>query len=184
MSRFLQRTRYRAGQFWRGFNAHISPDERLLAAQILPPQALELFDRMPADAQRHSFNVLHAVHTMGVDDPDLDAAALLHDVGKLTAEDGGVRLSLWLRSPLVLMEAWSPRTLHRVASENPASGWRYTAHVHLEHPRIGAEWAAHTGCSELTCWLIRRHQDNIADADCSEHDRRLLAVLQAADNSS
>ena len=182
--RFLQRVRYRTGQFWRGLNARVSAQERILAAMILPPKALELFDRMPDDAQRHSFNVLHAVHNSGLQNADLDAAALLHDLGKLAAEDGGVRLTLWLRSPLVLMEAWAPRTLRRIAGNDPAQGWRYTAYVHLEHPRIGAEWAADVGCSELTCWLIRHHQEDLAQVGGDERRRRLLSALQVADNNT
>jgi hypothetical protein len=180
----LRRARYRAGQFWRGLSARITAQDYLLAAQILSPQALAFFDRMPMDSQRHSLNVLHAVRTTGLDNLDLDTAALLHDIGKLAAEDGGVRLNLWLRSPLALLQAWSPRTLRRIASANPSAGWRYTAYVHLEHPRIGAEWAARAGCSDLTCWLIRHHQDDPAGVEGSEHRHRLLTILQAADNSS
>jgi hypothetical protein len=180
----LRRAWYRAGQFWRGLSARITAQDYLLAERILPPHALALFDRMPADAQRHSLNVLHAVQMAGTVDLDLDTATLLHDVGKLAAEDGGVRLNLWLRSPLVLLEAWSPATLQRIASANPSGGLRYTAYVHLEHPRIGAEWAARAGCSDLACWLIRHHQDDPAGIEGSERSLRLLAVLQAADNNS
>ena len=154
---------------------------------VLTPQALALFARMPADAQRHSLNVLHAVRASGIRDADLDAAALLHDVGKLAAEEGGIRLNLWLRSPLVLLDAWSPGTLARFARAQPASGWRYSAYVHREHPRIGAEWAADAGCSQLTCWLIRHHQDAPATVDkdgASESDLRLLEALQKADGAN
>lgn len=155
-----------------------------MAEQILPPAALALFNRLPADAQRHSLDVLRAVRAMGVNDPDLDAAALLHDVGKLAADNGDIRLGLWLRGPLVLWEAWSPQTLRRIGDADPTSGWRYTAYVHLEHPRIGAEWASRAGCSDLTCWLIQHHQHNLTDVEADDYGRRLLAVLQAADNSS
>lgn len=182
-----RRARYRIGQFWRGANARVTAEERVRVAQVLPADALALFERMPVDAQRHSLNVLHAVHAAGIRDADLDAAALLHDAGKLAADDGGVRLSLWLRSPLVLLEAVSPRTLARLANADPASGLRYTAYVHQEHPRIGAEWAAAAGCSERACWLIRHHQDEVAGMDLRGTDDaevRLLKALQAADNLS
>ena len=114
-----RRARYRIGQFWRGVSARVTPEERERVAQILPPDALALFERMPVDAQRHSLNVLHAVHAAGLRDADLDAAALLHDVGKLAADESGVRLGLWLRRPLVLLEAVSPRTLARLANGGP-----------------------------------------------------------------
>lgn len=182
----VQGARQRVTQFWRGLHARVAADERELVAQILSPEALALFDRMPVDAQRHSLDVLHAVRSTGVRNPDLDAAALLHDVGKLAADEGGVPLGFWLRTPLVLLEAWSPRTLARVASADPAGGWRYTAYVHREHPRIGAEWAVRAACGSLTCWLIRHHQDGLASLEATgagEPDLQLLRVLQAADSS-
>lgn len=191
-SRTLHRIRYRVGQFRRGLTARVAPEEQVLVGQILTRQAQALFERLPVDVQRHSLNVLHAVHATGVRDPDLDAAALLHDVGKLAADAGGVRLNPWLRSSLVLLEASSPHLLARVANANPASAWRYAAYVHREHPRLGAEMATAAGCSELTCWLIQHHQDHkvpgqeIAgeNRDSDERRRQLLQILQAADNSS
>ena len=113
---------------------------------------------MPVGAQRHSLNVLYAVRQAGIVDADLDAAALLHDAGKLAADEAGVRLSPWLRGPLVLLEAWAPAILRRAAHANPTLGWRYAVYVHFEHPRLGAEQARRAGCSELTCWLIEHHQ--------------------------
>ncbi len=142
---------------------------------------------MPIDAQRHSFAVLNAIHEQEVRDPDLDAAALLHDIGKLAATDGGVTLNLWLRGPLTLLEAMTPDRLSAMASANPQDGWRYSVYVHLEHPRIGAEWAADDGCSELTCWLIRHHQNNASELEhITQNAERvmLLQALQAADNVS
>ncbi len=117
---------------------------------------------------------------------DLDAAALLHDIGKLAAADGSVTLGLWLRGPMALMDSVAPARLLAVASANPSDGLRFAAYVHLEHPRIGAEWAEEDGCSELTCWLIRNHQTHISQAGCNGLDERwrLLQVLQAADNTS
>lgn len=185
-ARSWQRARYRAGQFWRGMSARVTAEELAQVVRILPPDAYALFERMPADAQRHSLNVLHAVHAAGIRNADLDAAALLHDAGKLAAGEGGIKLSLWLRSPLVLLEAFSPHILARLANEDPASGLRYTAYVHCEHPRIGAEWAAEAGCSERTCWLIRHHQDDVTGVELhsDEAEISLLKALQAADNRS
>jgi hypothetical protein len=181
-----RRARYRAGQFFGGLKAHVTHQERSQARAILPPDALALFDRLPLDAQRHSFNVLHSVHAAGFHEADLDSAALLHDVGKLAADEGGVRLGLWLRGPLVLAESLAPSALVRIASADPAQGWRYSVYVHREHPRIGAEWAEAAGCTWRTCWLIRHHQDAIDSLDVQamdERDMRLLEALQVADGS-
>ena len=153
------RIRYRVGQFWHGLQASVAPGERCQIAAILTPAALDLFDRMPVDAQRHSLNVLQTLRSAGHAQADLWVAALLHDVGKLAAEEAGVRLGLWLRGPLVLAEAVAPAFVRRLAVHHPDGGWRYALHVHLEHPRIGSDWAQAAGCSALTCWLIEHHQD-------------------------
>jgi len=184
---FYTRTRYRVGQFWRGLTARVTPHELALAEETLTPQAYERFLRMPVDAQRHSFTVLNAIHAQGIHDPDLDAAALLHDVGKLAAVDGGVKLNLWMRGPLTLVEAITPQRLSAMGSTNPQDGWRYSVNVHFEHPGIGAEWAADDGCNELTCWLIRQHQNQPGESEYVNQNAKrmmLLKALQAADNVS
>ncbi|NJN81577.1 MAG: prephenate dehydrogenase/arogenate dehydrogenase family protein [Caldilineaceae bacterium] len=150
-------TRYRVGQFFAGFRARVSAEESELAADLLPAGAAALFDQMPVDAQRHSLNVFYTLRGAGFDQPDLLAAALLHDVGKTATGRNGARLTLWWRGPLVLAETISPRILRRLAKES-GTGWRHLIHIHLEHARIGAEWARLAGCSPLTCWLIETHQ--------------------------
>ncbi|HXF59995.1 MAG TPA: HD domain-containing protein [Caldilineaceae bacterium] len=193
---------YRVGQFLRGLSATLragalQPGEAALVAALLPPQAQTLFAAMPADAQRHSLNVLQTLHRAGHREPELAMAALLHDVGKLAAQAGGIQIGLWLRGPLVLCEAFAPGVLRRLAVDDPARGWRYALHVQLEHAAIGARWAAQAGCPPLACWLIAHHQDRLQDpapaaADQTEDAaapgalmrRRLLAALQWADNQN
>lgn len=191
----LARVRYRVGQFIRGFFAsQLSDDEAKIVVGVLPADATALFDEMPVDAQRHSVNVLHMLRNAGYDDADLDAAALLHDVGKVEAQRTGVSINLWMRGPLVMAEAVSPETLRRQADPVGGTGWRYALYVHFEHPRIGAEWAREAGCSDLTCWLIAHHQDVVdpdgatddvtdGEADDATDDGRyqLLTALQWAD---
>ncbi len=176
---------YRVGQFWRGLYARLDSDELAQAAALLGPQALPLFEAMPADAQRHSLNVLWTLRQAGHDHPDLAVAALLHDAGKVAAAAGGIPLVLWLRGPLVLMERFAPRLLRRWAADDPSTGWRYTVYVHLEHAAIGARWAAQRGCSPLACWLIEHHQtaqDALGDRHGVDGEWvRLLAALQWAD---
>lgn len=172
---------FRVRQFVRGLIAHVEPAEMLTVADILPKPALARFCQMPLDAQRHSLNVLYALQKRGHNHPDLAAAALLHDVGKVASQAAGVRLNPWLRTPLVLAAALAPERFRRWAVDDPRAGWRYVVHVHLAHPRIGAAWAAADGCSPLTCWLIEHHQDeqpNPPDARAA----RLLSLLQWADS--
>jgi hypothetical protein len=176
--------------------AKITPAERQRVALVLPPAALPLFTQMPVDAQRHSLNVLESLWQAGHRHSDLAVAALLHDCGKVAAAQGGVALQLWLRGPLVLLNAFFPRLVARWATANPAKGWRYALYVHREHPAIGAAWAANAGCSPFSCWLITLHETP-ARAIESEFEgvaaslgvggdeaRKLLAALQAADNGN
>jgi len=100
------------------------------------------------------------------------AAALLHDVGK-TPPQGG-RLRLWHRVAVVLMRAFWPGLLERIARNQPGS-WRQPFYVQGHHAEIGAELARQAGCSSITVALIRRHEGLQRQAD------ELLAALQAAD---
>jgi hypothetical protein len=174
--------RYRVGQFWRGLWARVAPQEQAVAAQFLTPAASALFRAMPRDAQRHSLNVLYGVQAAGYDQPDLAAAALLHDVGKDAARAGGVKLGLWLRGPLVLLDHFAPHLTVRWASDDPDQSWRYLLYVQREHPLIGAAWAARAGCSELCCWLIAHHQTPPATLNAPGEWREWLAALQAVDD--
>ncbi len=177
---------YRCSQFFRGFFAKLTPDDEQQVQQMLSPSECALFYRMPLDARRHSLNVYQTLLGAGQDHPDLAVAALLHDVGKVAAEEAGVKLGLWMRIPLVLIEATRPQLIRYFASADPADGWRYTLMVHLDHPQIGAEWAEEAGTSPLGCWLIRSHQDEdptISSAlSLPAEAKELLAALQWADS--
>lgn len=172
---------WRIRQFVRGVMAHVDASEMLVVARYLPKAALCRFCHMPLDGQRHSLNLLYTLQQAGWDDPDLAAAALLHDVGKVAGNDAGIPLSPWLRGPLVLLEALAPGKVADLATADPAAGWRYLLHIHREHPAIGAAWAAEDGCSELTCWLIAHHQDKPNDKPTQKREE-LLSLLQWADS--
>ena len=148
---------------------------------LLPPAAQRLFDRMPRDAQRHSINVMQTLQAAGMTDSELLTAALLHEVGKVAADDARVRINMGLRGPLVLAETFAPQQLARTASHDVSDGWRYAVHVHLDHPAIGAARLAEAGLTPLTCWLVACHQDKHVD-DADPRVRELLAALQWADS--
>jgi len=165
---------YRLRQFFQGLQAHVTPAEQQMIARILPESVAALFFRLPIDAQRHSLNVLYTLQTAGYQQADLAVAALLHDVGKLAADEAGVQLNLWLRGPLVLLEAMLPQYLARLAIADPSRGWRYALYVHFQHPHIGAVWAKAAGCTPLACWLIEHHQADHQDADLVNAPSTLL----------
>lgn len=181
-ARSFRRIVRRVRQFTRGVTATVSAEELQAAAAFLPPAGLERFRQMPADAQRHSLNVLTTLQHAGWQDPHLAAAALLHDSGKVAAAAAGLTFNAWTRSALVLMDAVAPGLSVRLAVDDANGGWRYLLHVHLEHPRIGARWAEADGCSQLTCWLIAHHQEQTGRRqESSDHRARLLTALQWAD---
>lgn len=173
-----ERARYRIGQFLQGWRASVSAEDYARVRQVLGP-ATGLFLRMPLDAQAHSLRVLKTLEAEGDLSPDLSAAALLHDVGKVAAADAGAYLGLWLRGPLVVLESLWPSLLARLASPDPSRGLRYAIYVQAEHPQIGAAWARAAGCTDMTCWLIAHHQDK----DVAGHApaTQTLARLQRAD---
>lgn len=183
MARVFHRVGYRVGQFWQGLWARVTPEERQQVALALPAKAVPLFEQMPVDAQRHSLNVLRSVREAGFNDPELAVAALLHDCGKVAAAQSGVTLGLWLRGPLVLLDAFLPSLAEKWASPDSAHGWRYALYVHREHPAIGARWAAAAGCNALSCWLIAHHQTppDMLGNGVEERARTLLIALQQAD---
>lgn len=174
-----QTSYYRLRQFWHGWLAAIDPVELQSALAYLPPAAQVRFHALPIDAQRHSLNVLQTLQQRGAIPADLAAAALLHDIGKLAADEAGLRINLWVRGPLVLLEKVAPALLKQWASADVTQGWRYLLYVHLMHPTIGAAWATEWGCTPLTCWLIEHHQNYLA-AQKNETEQ-LLVLLQWAD---
>jgi predicted HD phosphohydrolase len=74
---------YRVWQFWKLVTAR--PLDRKADAEIrtvLSPEQQRLFGRFSASEQQHSYRVYETLKQAGQENPDLLAAALLHDVGK------------------------------------------------------------------------------------------------------
>jgi hypothetical protein len=140
--------------------------------------------------QRHALAVYRTLYQAGHTDPELLAAALLHDVGKAAAQ-----LPAWRRAIIVLLDRFAPRLLARLSQGEPqghalslpkghalslSKGWRHSFVAHTRHPEVGARWAQEAGCSPLTVTLIRRHQDRLTS--CEIEEDQLLTALQAADS--
>lgn len=167
---------YRVRQFLRAAGARFRPaavDEDLVR-QVLPPRAVALFLAMPVYDRQHAMAVFQALRAAGHDEPDLLAAALLHDVGK--SGSGLARIRIWHRVATVLLHAFWPGGVERIGQDRPGS-WRRPFFVQRHHAALGAELAREACCSPGAVELIRRHED-----DCRTGDDALLAALQAADS--
>jgi hypothetical protein len=147
----------------------VDPAEESIVDRVLPPAGARLFRAMPVADRRHALDVVSRLLAAGHDDPDMLAAALLHDAGK------GHRMRLWHRVAGVVLDAFAPSALRRLASPAPAS-WRHPFHLYLHHDVISAEMAVDAGCTPRAASFIR-HQP--APGDVS-----LGAALAAADDAS
>jgi hypothetical protein len=169
--------RHRVGQFFRALSPQVPEIELRDAVRTLAPQAWALFYRQEKQDQRHAVAVFGALRDAGHSDPDLLAAALLHDAGKSAAP-----CPAWVRALAVLMGQFSPRLLARLAAqEEPApeaAGWRRALCAHVHHAEVGARWAHEAGCSRRTVSLIRRHREEIDRGETGE-DELLAALLEA-----
>lgn len=149
--------------------ARVTPPEAAFARRVLPAAAADLFEGMPVADRRHGLDVGARLVAAGHDDPDLLAAALLHDVAK------GHRMRLWHRVAGVLLEASAPGMLRRLAAPDPRS-WRHPFHLYLHHSELSAEMAVAAGCSPRSARFIR------GDADAA--DARPQRALTEADDAS
>jgi hypothetical protein len=83
---------------------------------------------MPVADRRHALDVVDRLLHAGHEDPDLLAAALLHDAAK------GHRMRLWHRVAGVLMEAAAPPAMQRADPMPPRAGSDRVSEVHSEPP--------------------------------------------------
>ncbi len=167
---------YRTAQFVRSFGAHARLQDLARTWPFLTEAQRRLFLRLPAADQLHSLRVLDILVESGEKDPDLLAAALLHDIGKVHRP-----LHLWERAFIVLAQAIAPGWAAWSADER-GPAWRSALAVSQNHAQWGAEMLATTGASPRLIELVRRHQDP-SFLPTSEADR-LLRRLQQADNQS
>ena len=160
---------HRVTQFFGHLTARVSSDDAELARQILPSGAWPLFSGMPVADRRHGLDVVARLLASGWDDRELLAAALLHDAAK------GRHMRLWHRVGGVLLEAFAPSLLRRLASADPGSA-RYAWHLYLHHPDLSGRAALEAGCSARTAAFIR--------GSASGADAPAAAALHAADEAA
>ena len=127
---------------------------------------------MQPSEQAHASEVLARLTAAGHADPDLLAAALLHDAGKVRSP-----LTLPDRVLVVLGKHLFPQTVKGWGTGEP-NGLRRPFVTAANHPAWGAELASAAGAAPRTCDLILRHQD------VPSADDPLLAALQEADDEN
>lgn len=168
---------YRIRQFLWAARAAVEPereaDEGLF--RVLPPGAVSLFREMPRYDRRHALQVARTLQAHGQTDPDMLAAALLHDVGKTAPAAGTLRL--WHRVAVVLLRALAPGLLERIGQDRPER-WRRPFYVQLHHTALGADLARQAGCSPRTVAWIAGHERTAPTGDPA------LDALRAADNQN
>ena len=148
----LAAARYRVYQVWRSLAARpLDDDDRAVLAATLPEGGRALFATMTRNDQRHSLTVYQALRERGCADPDMLAAALLHDSGK-----GGGRTPFLVRPLVVLFRRFAPALLDWLARE-PRPWFRRPFYNASRHAAIGADLAAQAGVNARVVTLIRTH---------------------------
>ena len=168
---------YRFSQGWRALTAWSRPLDLSPAQAILGAELMVLFTQMRRSEQLHSLRVLVVVRSLGHSDPQLLAAALLHDVGKSHA-----RMGLVGRTLVVAVGKLMPGLYGRW-SKGEARGWRKPFVVAVLHAEWGAQMVERAGAAEMVVALVRRHEEHLEGKAGSEEER-LLGVLQVADGMS
>jgi len=169
--------RYRLWQFWRLITKRISPGELAEVRGRLRPELFAVFCRLNPAERHHAYCVWQTLQAQGHTDPDLLAAALLHDAGK-----SYMPLAVWEKVAIVLgMRFLRPAVTALGNRPGPARWWTRPFVNAMQHPAWGAEMVSAAGGSPRAVELVRRHQDKV-DPDDALY--KLLSALQSADNSN
>jgi putative nucleotidyltransferase with HDIG domain len=169
---------YRVWQFGQVVTARPLDKKKEAAVKaVLSPAQQRLFGRFSASEQQHSYRVYTTLRKEGHDDPDLLAAALLHDIGKSCMP------RTWLdRVIVVLGQAFLPGRA-AVWAQGKATRLTRPFIVKANHAQWGAELAETAGSSPTTVALIRHHHHPPSEVT-DEKIARLLEMLQWADDNS
>ena len=164
---------YRLDQFRRARTDTPSDVGLARAAEILSPKLYDLFSWMLPFEQAHAIRVMEVLEDAGHDDPDLLAAALLHDVGKVRHP-----LHPWERGLAVLVKAILPEAYQKWSGGEP-DGLRAGMVVAAQHAAWGAEMAAEAGADPKVVWLIANHDADLGAVSGPDADK--LGELQRVD---
>ncbi|MBN2043836.1 MAG: hypothetical protein JW757_02350 [Anaerolineales bacterium] len=169
----MRKALYRLDQFRRAHLDKPTEAEFSRAGEILSPQLFELFSQMMPFEQAHAIRVMDRLVSAGYQEPDLLAAALLHDLGKVNYQ-----LRPWERGLAVLAKRFFPNLYHQWSTASPA-GIRAGMVVAARHAEWGAAMVEAAGANPRVVWLIANHDADLRDME--DADRAVLSVLQAVD---
>jgi hypothetical protein len=139
---------------------------------VLSPAEFELWSEMSRPDRRHSAAVARRVNSALGDavQPDVIAAALLHDIGKLDA-----RLGTFGRVVATVCGLVSRDMAEQWASTR---GFTRRVGLYLCHDRLGSERLAYIGSAPIVVAWARDHHQSPSSWTI---DRTLADVLKAAD---
>ena len=170
---------YRTGQLWAVLQSSQPTDSDLhLARSILTEQQMALFSRLQPSEQTHSLRVLKYLLDQGESHPDLLAAALLHDIGKVCYP-----LRLWERVVIILGKQLIPDKITAWGLGEP-KGWRRPYVISCLHPEWGAQLVSQSSASPLLLDLIRYHQQVPSEFNKGDIIKQLAALLRVADDQN
>jgi hypothetical protein len=109
----IARLSYRARQFRRTISPRITEDDLRQAKSALDSDLYALFAAMQPADQRHCLDVYARLRSEGEDDPDVLAAALIHDAGK--GGESAEHIRTWHRVAYVILDALPAAALDRLA---------------------------------------------------------------------
>jgi hypothetical protein len=138
----------------------VGTEEREWVGQVLTPDELTLWSRMPRADQRESVDVARRLQeelagTEYADDPRWSAAALLHDVGKLDARFGPFRRAL----ATLLAGALGTRVVEGWVDK---SGFRRRCALYVFHDQLGSDRVKMAGGrKEAALWADAHHRPAI-----------------------
>lgn len=171
---------YRVRQFWAAFTAAPGGEDLAAAGAQLGPALMALFNRLQPAEQAHSLQIYRQLLAQGENNPDLLAAALLHDVGKSRHP-----LRLWERVLIVLARKLFPVSVKGWGRGQP-HGWRRAFVIAEQHPAWGAEMTSQAGASPRVVALIGRHQEKMPASPpaTGSLEDQLLYRLQLLDDEN
>ncbi|RRR76550.1 MAG: hypothetical protein EI684_02890 [Candidatus Viridilinea halotolerans] len=144
---------YRFSQFRRAVGARVTPEDLMLAADLLTPGEWRLFMAMPTYDRRHCLDVCATLQAAGHTEPLLLRAALIHDCGKV--DDAGRPMALgWYVVATILKRM---PALYLAAAR--LGGAHHPVAIYAEHAWRGARMAAAAGSPPELVATLRHYHD-------------------------